>query len=212
MECCVTVPALSAIRTQTEKYWENFFLTGENLWSSQKIHIYESYSWLYFVSVGFLDRVTQTWIYKLFTVAEDVSWYRCWYLTWYGWNMMVTNSIPNLGYVFAGSVWFFVTAYCALTKAGGSSDAFSIHIFKTHRSHTHFNPVLDFEIPIGRRAECLCRAKTNHRSLINKHWCQTFLRNCSWWVVFMAIINLPGRNIADEERKLLDQSWKLFVD
>lgn len=57
-----------------EKYWENFFLTGE-IYGAARRFIYKSYS--YFVAVGFLDRVTQTWIYKLFMVAEDVSWCRC---------------------------------------------------------------------------------------------------------------------------------------
>lgn len=61
MECCVTVPALSAIQTRRErkKYWENFFLTGE-IYGAARRFIHKSYSQPYFVTVGFLDRVTQT--------------------------------------------------------------------------------------------------------------------------------------------------------
>lgn len=43
-----------------------------------------------------MDRVTRTLIYKLFMGAEDVSWCRCWSLTWYVWNAMAANGIPKL--------------------------------------------------------------------------------------------------------------------
>lgn len=68
MLCHCSCP-VSHTDAEREKYWENFLLTAEIYGAARRL-ISKSRPEPYFVAVGFRDSVTQTWIYKLFMVAE----------------------------------------------------------------------------------------------------------------------------------------------
>lgn len=142
-------------------------------------------------------------LYKLFMVAKHVSWYRCWYPTWYVGNMMVTTSVPNLRCGGLSSI---------LLPPGGRSNTFFVLWYfvslfsENHRCRTHFIHYLEaqLKILISWSAEYLCWTKTNNQSWINKRWCQTFIS--VWRAVFIIIINCLGQNIADRAAKLFENT------